>query len=61
MVNGNLKFDIRDNGVGFDAETINNGNGLTNIKARVERIKAEMEILTEPGNGVRWKLGISIN
>ena len=61
LVNGNLKFDIRDNGVGFDAETINNGNGLTNIKARVERIKAEMEILTEPGNGVRWKLGISIN
>ncbi|HVM89896.1 MAG TPA: triple tyrosine motif-containing protein [Puia sp.] len=43
-----LKLDISDNGVGFDQNTVKNGNGLSNMKARAAEMKAILEISSTP-------------
>ncbi|WP_046758970.1 sensor histidine kinase [Kordia jejudonensis] len=40
---------IQDNGIGFDTITSSQGNGLENIKKRMEMIKADMHIKKEDG------------
>ncbi|WP_298419460.1 hypothetical protein [uncultured Kordia sp.] len=40
---------IQDNGIGFDEITSSQGNGLENIKKRMEMIKADMKIKKEDG------------
>lgn len=39
-----LKIQIFDNGIGFDIETIDFGNGLYNMKKRIEDIGGEIQI-----------------
>jgi ligand-binding sensor domain-containing protein len=46
-------FTIADNGIGFDAENEFNGNGLKNIKRRSDEVKAELELISSPGNGTK--------
>ena len=45
---------VQDNGVGFDP-TIrrDGGHGLTNIRARVERLGATVRLTSQPGDGTR--------
>lgn len=42
--NGNTKIVIKDNGKGFDIETIDFGNGLHNMKKRIEEIGGKITI-----------------
>ncbi|CAM1360991.1 conserved hypothetical protein [Tenacibaculum litopenaei] len=47
-----LHIRVRDNGVGFDMDKVAyKGLGLQNIKARIELIKAQAELKSEPQNG----------
>jgi len=42
--NNNLKILIKDNGKGFNEEESNSGNGLTNMKTRVQDMQADLNI-----------------
>lgn len=41
---GNLQVILEDNGIGFDVNTPQNGNGLYNVKSRVEALKGKVSI-----------------
>lgn len=51
---------IEDNGIGFDAASIKNGNGLKNLKARIEELKGKFSLITAPGRGVKLSAIIPI-
>ncbi len=42
---------IEDNGCGFNIEELNIGNGLKNIKSRIEFLNGRLEINSTPGKG----------
>lgn len=44
-----LRISISDNGVGFDANTVREGEGLRNIRRRAQRIGAVLEMRSRPG------------
>ena len=44
-------FSIVDDGVGFETSSVQNGNGLQNIKSRMAELKGEIHIKSEPGKG----------
>ena len=44
MLNGNLlSVKVRDNGKGFDVQSVNRGNGLDNMKYRIEEVGGSIE------------------
>jgi len=51
---------IEDDGVGFDLDQIDSGNGLKNMKARSRDIKGEFSIYSMPGAGTRVSLDIPL-
>ncbi|MDB4918740.1 two-component regulator propeller domain-containing protein [Mucilaginibacter sp.] len=53
----NLKMIIRDDGNGFELNTIVAGNGLTNMRHRAESMKATFNIESIPGEGTTIELG----
>jgi signal transduction histidine kinase len=46
-----LRFEVRDDGAGFDAEAAPRGAGLTNMRDRLGAIGGELTIASEPGRG----------
>jgi two-component system, NarL family, sensor histidine kinase UhpB len=46
-----MKLQVKDDGKGFSVSEINNGNGLTNMKARAAEIGANFNIQSQPGGG----------
>ncbi len=54
LQNKELLFDISDDGIGFDAARMHNGNGLRNIRQRVNEIGGCIQIQSEPGTGSRF-------
>ena len=54
----NISFIIRDNGIGFNSNSANYGNGIINMKRRAEEIKAELKIESEPGKGTSVQLNL---
>lgn len=56
-----LKLEIADNGIGFDPETAHTGNGLSNLKERVNILNGVFEIRSAPGNGTIIRIRIPIN
>ena len=60
FLNGVVGLSIRDNGCGFDPGRTS-GNGLANIRVRLEKIKGTFECLTVPGHGseVRFTVPVS--
>ncbi len=50
---GRLNIVVEDNGKGFDTALLNNnkGAGLTNIRSRVDYLKGQLDIHSEPGKG----------
>ena len=46
-----LEFSIRDNGKGFDPDSIKRGNGLTNMQKRAEEINVEYSCQSVEGKG----------
>jgi signal transduction histidine kinase len=56
--NRNISFVIRDNGVGFDSNITNYGNGINNMKRRAAAINAELNIESAPGSGTSIQLNM---
>ncbi len=48
-----VKIEIKDNGKGFDVETVDAGNGLHNMKKRIEDVDGTFNIKTENGSGTQ--------
>ncbi len=53
---GRLRIEVSDNGRGFDAEAVTDGNGVKNIRSRAEQIGAKILLDTSPEGGTRWEL-----
>jgi signal transduction histidine kinase len=49
--NGRLRFDVRDNGAGFDPDATAGGAGLTNMRDRVGAVGGDIAITSRPGRG----------
>ncbi len=49
--NGRLRFDVRDNGHGFDPDAPSGGSGLTHMRDRVGAVGGEVAITSERGRG----------
>jgi signal transduction histidine kinase len=50
---GALRFEIRDDGVGFDTATVAHGVGLQGMADRIEAIGGRLSIESAPGAGTR--------
>lgn len=48
----NLKIIAKDDGIGFDMDTVEPGSGLINMKSRAALINASLELRSKPGEGV---------
>lgn len=55
-----LGFSVRDNGKGFDPETVKPGNGAGNLKQRADEIDAEYMLHVSEGNGCEVSLYLTI-
>jgi two-component system sensor histidine kinase UhpB len=51
QTNGILYLVINDNGIGFDEKQVQHGMGLNNIRSRLEVVKGNMQIQSQPGKG----------
>jgi len=61
--NNRLRVDIADNGSGFEYHTINKtgaGLGLKNIESRVEMLRGELYVETQPGEGTKYRIEIPL-
>lgn len=58
IVSGNLKFEIADNGVGFDEEKISKGIGFANMTRRAKLFSGNFKVESSPGNGCRIIISI---
>jgi signal transduction histidine kinase len=59
--NNTIELEIKDDGKGFDRNSIVNGNGLTNMQARATELNAALDILSTPGTGTCIKLHINFH
>lgn len=55
-----LVLEIKDNGQGFDEQTIKHGNGLRNIRDRAKEIKGEVVLISTPGKGTEMKFRLPL-
>ena len=51
-----LTIFIKDNGTGFDMDTIEKGNGIKNIRNRVSTIGGKLKLVSKSGEGTAWKI-----
>ena len=51
---------IKDNGVGFEMESVKTGNGLSNIFSRAKNLNAVYNLETKPGKGSSWQIQIDL-
>ena len=56
-----LKFEVSDNGVGFDSQKITDGIGLTNIKTRVSTFNGNIHIQSSKNNGCRIEIEFALH
>jgi signal transduction histidine kinase len=49
---GTLQFEVRDDGQGFETHT-RSGQGLQNMRDRIEALSGHLTITSEPGRGTR--------
>jgi signal transduction histidine kinase len=54
---GWLRFEVRDDGRGFDPKATPRGTGLQNIEDRVEAIGGSLEVVSAPGSGTVLRAG----
>lgn len=58
----NLTITIEDNGVGFDSSSsTHKGNGLGNVRSRVDYLKGQLDIQSMPGKGTSIHIDFIIN
>jgi signal transduction histidine kinase len=49
--NGDLTFEVADDGAGFDSGAAKEGSGLTNMADRLDALEGGLEIESQPGRG----------
>ena len=49
--NGDLVFEVRDDGIGFDPDAARGGSGLRGMADRLEAVGGELELVSAPGSG----------
>lgn len=59
-INNSLQIEIRDDGKGFDLENVNFGNGLHNMRKRMEEIGGNLEIKTLTNHGTQILLQLPV-
>ena len=47
-----LRFEVRDDGAGFDPVAAGSGTGLTNMRDRISAVGGDLELSAAPGEGV---------
>jgi signal transduction histidine kinase len=57
---GELRFEVRDDGCGFDPATTTRGAGLTNMHDRLDALGAQMTLTSQPGRGTRVAASIPL-
>ncbi len=60
LQDGELQFEIKDNGIGFTLNDISFGNGLNNIRHRVRQLGGTLTLLSEPGKGCSFKWSVRL-
>lgn len=60
MIENLLTMSIADNGIGFDAQEVKGGIGLSNMKRRAELSSGELQLKTSPGNGTEILVTIPV-
>jgi signal transduction histidine kinase len=50
---GRLRFEVVDDGVGFDVATTKMGSGLTNMTDRLDALGGKVQVTSSPGSGTR--------
>jgi ligand-binding sensor domain-containing protein len=55
-----MRLEIADDGVGFEAAKVRRGNGLKNLRRRTGELKGRLEVRSEPGKGARFELTVPI-
>ena len=53
LQHNNVLMEIIDAGKGFDAAQMKNGNGLSNMRTRTEKLGGKLEVVSEFGKGAR--------
>ena len=57
---GKLNITIRDKGKGFDVNTQKKGNGINNVKKRVETINGKLSLDSTPSEGTKWNIVVPV-
>jgi signal transduction histidine kinase/Flp pilus assembly protein TadD len=53
-----IRFEISDDGIGFDKDNVDFGNGLKNLEKRAEKLNAKLEVISQLNEGTSLKLDI---
>jgi signal transduction histidine kinase len=59
--NGALRFEVRDDGAGFDPVTVTGGVGITSMRDRVAAVGGKVTIESRPGHGTRVSATIPLH
>ncbi len=57
---GELSFDVKDDGTGFDPATAKRGSGLTNMADRLDALSGGVELESAPGEGTTLRGAIPV-
>jgi ligand-binding sensor domain-containing protein/two-component sensor histidine kinase len=55
-----LLLDVADNGIGFNVNRADDGNGLSNMQKRAEALKGRVSIHSKPGEGTQVTLNMPV-
>ena len=55
LQNNQLSINLSDNGVGFNTQSVQSGNGLKNIENRVKRLQGQFQLFTASGKGTQYE------
>ncbi|WP_396601983.1 tetratricopeptide repeat protein [Algibacter sp. R77976] len=58
--NKKIQFRITDNGKGFDENSVEQGNGLNNMKKRAKEIGASLDVNSQLNNGTEISINLSV-